>query len=187
MVSQSSLADNITVSDLTISSGMINFTTNSDEVSDIIVYDKDGEITRLFSDLSPAKIHAIKVDNLYQATTYYFQLLTSDTAGGKRLSEKHSFTTMEQPPVILNVSVSKTTDSAAWITWETDRPTTTEVIYWEEGKNEQNTYSDNISDLGHEAVLQPVDRERVYAFVIKARDAYGHQLIAEYELSLIHI
>jgi cytochrome c biogenesis protein CcmG/thiol:disulfide interchange protein DsbE len=181
MVPQSSWADNITVSDLTLSSGMINFTTNSDEVMDIIVYDKEGKITGLFSDLSPVKNHAIKVDNLYPATTYYFQLLSGDITSGKRVSVKHSFTTMEQPPVILNVSVSKTTDSAAWITWETDRPTTTEVIYWEEGKNEQNTYSDNISDLGHEAVLQPIDRERVYAFVIKARDAYGHQLIAEYE------
>ena len=179
--SQFSPADNITVSDLTLSSGMISFNTNGDEVVDIIVYNKDGKITRLFSDLNPVTNHNIKVDNLYPATTYYFQLLSGDMTSGKRISAKHSFTTMEQPPVILNVSISKTTDSAAWITWETDRPTTTEVIYWEEGKNEQNTISDNVSDIGHEAVLQSIDRQRVYAFIIKARDAYGHQLIAEYE------
>ena len=179
--SQFSPADNITVSNLTTSSGMINFTTNSDEVADIIIYAKDGKITRLFSDLNPVTSHNIKVDNLYPATTYYFQLLSGDITSGKRISVKHSFTTLEMPPVILNVSISKTTDSAAWITWETDRPTTTEVIYWEEGKKEQNTISDNISDIGHEAAIQPIDRQRVYAFVIKARDSYGHQLIAEYE------
>jgi peroxiredoxin len=30
-------------------------------------------------------------------------------------------------------------------------------------------------------VIQPLDREKVYTFVIRATDAYGHQLIAEYE------
>jgi peroxiredoxin/uncharacterized membrane protein YphA (DoxX/SURF4 family) len=177
----SSITDNISVSGLTLSSGMINFTTTSDEVVDIIVYDKNGKITGLFSDPSAVTNHAIKIDNLYPATTYYFQLLYGDITGGKRISVKHSFTTLESPPVILNVSISKTTDSAAGISWETDRPTTTEVTYWEEGTVKSHTISDNISGTIHEAMIQPLDRERVYAFLIKARDAYGHQLIAEYE------
>jgi peroxiredoxin/uncharacterized membrane protein YphA (DoxX/SURF4 family) len=181
MGSQLSFSDNITVSDLTISGGIINFTTNSYEVVNIIVYDKDGKITGLFSDISPVTNHSIKVDNLYPATTYYFQLLSGDITSGKRISEKHSFTTMEPPPVIFNVSISKTTDSLAWITWETDRPTTAEVIYWEEGTTGRTTISDNISNTIHESVIQRLDRERVYAFLIMARDAYGHQLIAEYE------
>lgn len=168
MGSQFSFTDNITVSDLTTNSGIINFITSSDEVADVIIYDKNGKITGLFSDLSPA-------------TTYYFQLLSGDITSGKRISGKHSFTTLEPPPVILNVRISKTTDSAAWITWETDRPTTTEVTYWEEGTKEHNTISDDISNTSHEAVIHSLDMERVYAFVIKARDAYGHQLIAEYE------
>jgi peroxiredoxin/uncharacterized membrane protein YphA (DoxX/SURF4 family) len=177
----SSVADNITVSGLTISSGIVNFTTTGDEVVNIIVYDKDGKITGLFSDLNPVMNHNIKVDNLYPATTYYFQLLAGDNTGGKRLSEKHSFTTMEPPPVIFNVSISKTTSSAAWITWETDRPTGTEVTYWEEGTAAYTTISDNVSNAVHELVIQPLDGQKVYAFVIRARDAYGHQLIAEYE------
>ena len=181
MGSQFSLADNITVSDLTTNSVIINFTTNIDEIVDIIIYDKSGKTTGLFADLDPAINHAIKVDNLSPATTYYFQLLWGDITSGKRISGKHSFTTLEPPPVIFNVRISKNTDSAAWITWETDRPTTTEVTYWEDGTAENNTISDDFSDTIHEAVIQPLDRERVYAFVIRARDAYGHQLIAEYE------
>ena len=179
--SQLSLTDNISISELTTSSGVVNFITKSAEVVDIILYDKDGKIKGLFSDLSPVTNHAIKIDNLYPATTYYFQLLWGDSTSGKRISAKRIFTSLEPPPVISNVSISKTTDSEAWITWETDRPTTTEVTYWEEGTEERNTISDNISDMNHEAVIQPLDRERVYAFVIKARDAFGHQLIAGYE------
>ena len=181
MGSPFSLADNVTVSDLTLSSGIINFTTTNDEVVDIIVYDRNDKITGLFSDLNPEKNHNIKVDNLSPATTYYFQLLSGDITSGKSISGKYSFTTLEPPPVIFNVRISKNTDSAAWITWETDRATTTEVTYWEEGAVEQTTISDNISDTSHEAAIQALDKGRVYAFAIMARDAYGHQLIAEYE------
>ncbi|MCX6001516.1 MAG: redoxin domain-containing protein [Chloroflexi bacterium] len=179
--SSSPVADNITVTDMTTSSGIVNFTTSVDEAVDIIVYDKDGKITGLFSDLGPVKNHSIKADNLYPATTYYFQLLSGYSTTGKRLSGKFSFTTLEPPPVISNVSISTTTDSAAVITWETDRPTNTEVTYGEEGNAERKTIIDDASNASHEATLQPLDRERVYAFVIRARDAYGHQLIAEYE------
>jgi len=179
--SQLSMTDNFTITDLTTGSGVINFVTSSDEVADIIVYDKDGKITGLFSDLSPVKNHAIKVDNLSPATTYYFQLLSGDSTSGKRISWKHSFTTLEPPPMIADVGISNTTDSAAWITWETDLPTTSEVIYWAEGTAENSTMRDDISSTIHEAVLQPLDKEKVYAFVIRATDAYGHQLIGEYE------
>lgn len=179
--SQFSLTDNISASDLTTNSGVINFVTNSDEVADIIIYDKDGKIRGLFSDLSPVKNHAIKIDNLSPATTYYFQLLSGDITSGKRISAKHSFTTLEPPPMIADVGISNTTDSAVWITWETDRPTTSEVIYWAEGTAENNTTRDDISSTIHEAMIQPLDKERVYAFVIRATDAYGHQLIVEYE------
>lgn len=177
----SSVADNVTVSALTLNSCTINFTTPVDEAVDIIVYDNSGRIMGLFSDLNPLRNHAIKVDTLSSATTYYFQLLSGDTNSGKRLSEKYSFTTMEPPPVIFSVSISKTTGSAAWITWETDRPTTTEITYGEEGTSARTTISDNVSSTVHETVIQPLDGQKVYAFVIMARDAYGHQLIAEYE------
>jgi len=179
--SQFALTENITVTDMTTSSGIVNFTTSSDEAVDIVVYDKDGKITGLFSDLGPVKNHSIKADNLYPATTYYFQLLSGDSTTGKRLSGKLSFTTLEPPPVISNVSISTTTDSAAVITWETDRPTTAEVTYGEEGTTKRKTIIDDASNASHEATLQSLDRERVYAFVIRARDAYGHQLIDEYE------
>lgn len=181
MGSQFPLTDNITISDLTTSTAVINFVTSSKEAVDIILYNKEGKITGLFSDLDAVTNHAIKVDNLYPAATYYFQLLWGDFTSGKRISGKHSFTTLEPPPVIINVSIAATTGSSARITWETDRSTTTEVTYWEEGTTGITTISDNISDTIHEAMIQPLDRERVYAFVMRARDDYGHQLIAEYE------
>jgi peroxiredoxin len=175
------LTDNLTVSDLTTSSGMINFSTDGDEVADIIIYEKDGKIKGLFSDPGPVTNHVIKVDNLSPATTYYFQLLFGDITSGKRISAKHSFTTLETPPMIADVGISNSTDSAVWLSWETDRPTTSEVIYRAEGTAENNTIRDDVSSTIHEMVIQPLDREKVYTFVIRATDAYGHQLIAEYE------
>ena len=175
------ITGNLTVSDLTTGSSMINFSTKGDEVVDIIIYDRDGETRGLFSDPGPVTNHAIKVDNLSPATTYYFQLLSGDSAGGKRISAKHSFTTLEPPPMIGDVGVSSSTDSAVRLTWETDRPTTSEVIYGVEGTAEDNTIRDDVSSTMHEMVIQPLDREKVYTFTIRATDAYGHQLDVEYE------
>ena len=50
-----------------------------------------------------------------------------------------------------------------------------------EGTTENNTIRDDVSSTIHEMVIQPLDRGKVYTFVIRATDAYGHQLIAEYE------
>jgi peroxiredoxin len=55
------------------------------------------------------------------------------------------------------------------------------VTYREEGTTKISTISDNISSIIHEAVIQPLDGQKVYAFSIRAKDAFGHRLIAEYE------
>jgi len=180
-VSQILLTDNITVTDLGTNSGIINFITSNEEAVDVMIYDRDGKILGFYSDDSPVKSHAIKVDNLSPSTTYYFQLLSGNVASGKHLTGKYKFVTLEQPPLILNVRISKTTEAAALIAWETDIPATNELTYWEEGKEERITISESLSSTNHAVMLQPLNTKRVYAFVIKANDASGLQPIAEYE------
>jgi peroxiredoxin len=89
---------------------------------------------------------------------------------------------VKQPPIISNVRISKATESAVWITWETDLPTNSELIYWEKGTEKRNTITDNdtISTI-HFSSIQPIDKERVYDFVIKARDFNDPQIVSVYE------
>jgi peroxiredoxin len=84
-------------------------------------------------------------------------------------------------PAIMNVRISKASDSAAWVTWQTDQPATTEIIYWEEGAQQKNTISEDISATIHFTRIQPIDKERTYAFVIKARSTDNSQTVSSYE------
>lgn len=179
--SQPPIADNITVSDLTTGSATISFTTDSAQVIDALVYDEQGKIIGVFSDSIPVINHIIRIETLYPDSLYSFQLLSADASGSRSISEKHSFTTLKPPPVISNVQISKATESAAWVTWETDRPAVTELTYWEEGSTYQNTISENATGTNHEAIIQPLDSQSIYAFVIRANNIQNHRIIAEYE------
>ncbi len=179
--SPASIADNITVSDLTTGGATINFSTESAQVIDALVYDAQGKIIGVFSDSIPVTNHLIRIETLYPDSIYSFQLLSADAAVGRSISEKHSFTTLKPPPVISNLQVSKTAEPAVRITWETDLPAVTELSYWEEGTTRQYTIGENMTGTNHEAIMQPLDGERIYAFVIRANDTQNHGIIAEYE------
>ena len=84
-------------------------------------------------------------------------------------------------PVIMNVRISKASDSAAWITWQTDQPASTEITFWEEETQKKNTISEDTSSTSHVTRIQPIDKERTYAFVIKARSTDNSQAVSSYE------
>lgn len=179
--SKVSIADNITIYDLTTGSATIGFTTDSAQVIDALVYDEQGKIIGVFSDSIPITNHIIRIETLYPDSIYSFQLLSADASGSRSISERHSFATLKPPPVISNVQISKATESAVWITWETDRRAVTELTYCEEGATLLNTFSENTTGTNHEAIIQPLDGERIYAFVIRANDPQNQRIIAEYE------
>jgi len=179
--SQLAIADNVTVSDLTTVSASISFTTDSAQIIDAIVCDGQGKIIGVFSDSIPVKNHIINIETLYPDSQYSFQLLSADAAGVRSISERYSFTTLKPPPVISNVQISKATESAVWITWETNLPTVTELTYWEEGDTRQNIISENTTGTRHEAVIQLLNGERIYAFMIRADDIQNNRIIAKYE------
>jgi peroxiredoxin len=90
--------------------------------------------------------------------------------------------TIQNPPAITNVRVSKASESAAWITWQTDRPTTYELTYWEQSSEKRyKIIDDSIVDTVHFIKIEPLDEERVYVFTLKATDADVPQISSTYE------
>jgi len=89
--------------------------------------------------------------------------------------------TVIPPPVISNVRVSKTSDTTACITWGTDRPTTTEVTFWEEGAAKKNTFNDEEINTAHFCIIQPIQMEKTYSFIIKARDAKDPLVVSAHQ------
>jgi peroxiredoxin len=181
LTSQPYIADNISISELTTGSAIISFTTQSPQVIDALVYDGQGKIIGVFSDSIPLKNHVIKIETLFPDSVYSFQLLSADASGSRSISEKRSFTTLKPPPVISNVQLSKTGESAVRITWETDKPAVTELSYWEEGDIRHNIISENTAGTGHSAIIQPLDSRRIYAFMIRATNTPAYQTPAVYE------
>ncbi len=178
---QASIADNITVSDLTTDSATISFTTVDARVIDVIIYDREGKITGVFSDSVPVERHSIRIDPLYPDSFCGFQLLSADASGRRDIPDRYSFTTLKPPPVISNVRASKMPDSCIRINWETDLPVATDISYRAEGDTIQYTISENISTTSHEAVLRPLESGLLYAFTIRVNNAQTDSSIAQYE------
>ncbi len=174
------ITDNVTVVDISSSRARIMFTTADPEIVDILIYDRNGTIAGTWSENATCTGHSIVVDNLNEATTYYFQILFSDRKGGKGISPRYSFTTLEKPPVIINPTIKDMTGDAVTITWETDRPTTTEIDYWLEGENKFQSITGTEASTNHAVTLTGLVENGVYKFRIKSMDQYGHRLVAEY-------
>ncbi|MFA5079277.1 MAG: redoxin domain-containing protein [Dehalococcoidia bacterium] len=177
----SSIADNVTVSDLTTGSATISFTTDGARVIDALVYDGQGKIIGVFSDSIPVQNHVIQIETLYPDSVYSFHLLSADSSGSRSISGKYTFVTLKPPPVISNVRISETSNSTIKIAWETDRPAITELSYGVEGNAGLNKVSDNVTGTSHEAAIRPLDNEQIYTFKIRAHDAQNDRIIAEYE------
>ena len=177
----SSIADNVSVSELTTGSATISFSTDGARVVDALVYDGQGKIIGVFSDSTPVQNHVVRVETLYPDSVYSFQLLSADTSGSRSISGKYTFSTLKPPPVISNVRISETSNSTIKIAWETDRPAVTEMSYGVEGGAGFNKVSDNATGTSHEAVIRPLQNERIYTFTIRAHDAQNYRIIAQYE------
>jgi peroxiredoxin/uncharacterized membrane protein YphA (DoxX/SURF4 family) len=174
------VTDNVTVVDIGSSNARITFTTANPEIVDILVYDRNGAIAGTWSENTTRTVHSIVIDNLNEATTYYFQILFSDRKGGKGISPQYSFTTLEKPPVIINPAIKDMTGDAVTIVWETDRPTTAEVDYWLEGENKFQSITGIEASTNHAVSLTGLAENGIYKFRIKSIDPYGHRLMAEY-------
>ena len=174
------ITDNVTITDITAVGAAVNFTTAEPEIVDLLVYDRYGRIAGTWSEDHADKNHHIALDNLAPATTYYLQILYSDRDGGKNITPRYQFTTTETPPAISDVIITGMTETSVSYIWETDRPTTTEVTVWQMDTMDELTFADDELDTSHFIRLEPLTAGGDYSFIIRAIDAYGHQLSSVY-------
>jgi len=174
------ITDNVTVTDITALQATVNFTTAAPEIIDLLVYDRYGKISGTWSENFSDTRHSVVLDYLTPATTYYLQILFSDRKGGKNITPRFQFTTIETPPAISDVIMTGMTETSVSFIWETDRPTTTEVTVWQMDTMEELRIADAELDTSHFIRLEPLTADRDYSFIIRAIDVYGHQLSTVY-------
>ena len=122
----------IASSGVTSSGAIIVWTTNeaSDSQVDYGTTPSYGKSTTL----NPNQVtqHSQTVSGLTAATTYHFRAKSKDAAGNRATSPDYTFTTLNAStaaPVISRVAVSKISSQGATVTWDTDVPSTTQVLY----------------------------------------------------------
>jgi cytochrome c biogenesis protein CcmG/thiol:disulfide interchange protein DsbE len=80
--------------------------------------------------------------------------------------------------MISDVKVSYLTDTSATITWVTNRPTTSEVQYWDPTSTDRDTVSSDELTTNHTINLTSLEADAIYNYQAKSKDAEGNQVMS---------
>jgi hypothetical protein len=115
-------------------------------------------------------------------TTYYFALKTTDEINNtSALSNVASAKTMPStqvdtiPPVISNISVDTSYSKAGIITWNTNEPADSKVLWGSRSNNlDQTAYKSELVE-SHQIVLVDLQRKTTYYYKVISKDAAGNE------------
>jgi peroxiredoxin len=133
---------------------------------------KAGEDATLLTD------HSAVIQNLQPKTTYHYHLEAVDVCGNEAFSSDGSFTTAETGVMpgkltITNINVYDITSSDAWISWITNKPSTTSVSFIADKASENQTVSDSNLVFEHKIQLDRLDPQTRYFSSVESDNEYG--------------
>jgi hypothetical protein len=121
--------------------------------------------------------HAINVSGLTASTTYYYIVKSVDASGNLATSTEKTFTTLTPadvtPPVISAIH-SETTSTTATITWTTNEPSNSYLLYsLEDLSTATTTLTANSSTLvtSHSLGVTGLTASTTYHFKVSSTDA----------------
>jgi peroxiredoxin len=126
--------------------------------------------------------HFATLSDLKPNTRYHLILISRDKGGNEARLEIELTTPVQPyatPPMISGLKVFNTTDSSATITWQTDRPATSQVEYGETDSYSLITPPDEELTTHHGITLTGLKPTNTYHFSVKSRDAGGNEAISE--------
>ena len=172
-----------TVSPVTGSSATIEWTTNEQASSQVILRDPGGASLATEKDKTMVTRHSVKVGNLKPAVKYRVTLKSADARGNEAVYEAdQTFVSAAQSgsnlPVISDVSVSDVTDTSAVITWKTDRPATRQAMVSEVGsKTAILTELQTDLTMSHAVTVTNLKPNVTYTITLLSKDASGNQVM----------
>lgn len=139
-----------------------------------------GSTTGLNSTLLTA--HSQALSGLAASTTYNFRVLSRDAAGNLAVSANFTVrtlaTTNSTSSIISGVAVTKTTRSAALVTWITSVPATSQVQYGPTTAYGFTTTLDNTLVTAHGQILSGLASATTYHFRVLSRDRAGNLAVS---------
>ncbi len=124
--------------------------------------------------------HFVDLEGLSPGTTYYFEPVSTDTAGNTTHGDVLSFTTPSPDttgPVVSDLSAALLTDSEAVVTWNTDEAAQMRIDYGTDSGALVNSASNDSFNVSHYTVLSSLSAEVPYYYQITTVDAEGNSTV----------
>ncbi|OQX88989.1 hypothetical protein B6D60_00330, partial [candidate division KSB1 bacterium 4484_87] len=84
----------------------------------------------------------------------------------------------ETPPVISNINVVVTSNSAT-VTWQTDEPATSQIVYGMDSNYSDSTNLDQNMVTAHSQIISNLSANTTYYFKVKSADGSGNLVISD--------
>ncbi len=124
-----------------------------------------------------AEAHACTLTGLAEATVYHFQVVSLDEHGILAASTDSIFETMQgvpmMPPVMGDLTLRATSVMSVVVSWTTDIPATSEVMYGEDGALTKTSGVDSSLILDHEVHIFPLIPNTEYTFCAMSESPGG--------------
>ncbi len=174
---------NIKVSDVTENSMTVNWATNV--ATDSQVEYKIGQNQpRVEAVTDSATTHSVKLQNLDDNTDYTLRVIVRDAYGNQVISNPFDAKTAidTTPPVITGIkaetaaSINQDGKVQAIISWNTDEPSTTQVVYSLGAKSnyDMQTTKDNDLTTSHIVVIPDLQGSSAYHYRVQSADKAGN-------------
>ena len=175
----------VNATEITSTSAKIIWVTN--ESSDSLVeYGTTTNYSSSASNVSFVINHSIALTNLNSNTTYHYRVKSKDAKGNIGTSGDYTFTTLKgtlspdtTPPTISNVRVTGIPLVNATITWQTDKPATSQVTYGKTTSYGMKTGLDTVLVRFHNQTLMGLSPNTKYHFQTESIDESGNLGVSE--------
>jgi hypothetical protein len=130
---------------------------------------------------TPVTAHSVQLSSLQPSTQYHFRVKSKDSAGSQSVSGDFTFTTSSSappPPVISAVNATNLTATGATITWATDQPADTQVVYGLDNTYGSSTTLVTTLVTNHSAAITGLTPSTAYHFQVKSTNASGAQSVS---------
>jgi hypothetical protein len=175
---------NIQITDATYNSVKISWKTDIPSNS-LVEYGFDTSYGKIAGQNDSTTSHSVTLTGLLSQATYHFRVRSK--AQTEAVSQDYTFTTQptpsitlaEQPglPQISQVSVMGTGYNFAIITWLTNEPATSKVIYGTSPSYGMETSEDTTLTIQHAVLLSNLTKETTYYFKVISKDSSGQESI----------
>jgi peroxiredoxin/RNA polymerase subunit RPABC4/transcription elongation factor Spt4 len=173
---------NIAISDITADGAAIAWTT-VEPVWGRVLYGK----TESYGDSAPAVLQGsaqkVTLKGLEPSTTYHFVVVATDGKGNELYrGNDHMFNTVPRqnttPPAVLRFKVIST-DGSAVISWITDSPSSSQVLYGVDASCKNATAKDSNLVTDHSVRVIGLQANTTYYYRIKSVDADGNSAVMD--------